>query len=257
MKKILTLLLGILLFCSGCTFGIKEHTMKDLNVTNKPVPKDLTIISVGDSLTQGIGDSTNKGGYIPYLAKDLETMRMIKKVNFQNFGVRGNRTDQLLKRLQQKELGASISKADLVIITIGGNDIMKVFKDNFSELEMSKFNQALIGYKQRLNNIIKTIRKKNPHAGIVLIGLYNPFIKWFSDIKEVDEIIYEWNNTSKQLINNYKKTIFVPVADIFANQEENLLYSDNFHPNDHGYELIAKRIYSFLNNERKLKNLIE
>ncbi|WP_249927521.1 GDSL-type esterase/lipase family protein, partial [Heyndrickxia sporothermodurans] len=150
--------------------------MKDLNVTNKPVPKDLTIVSVGDSLTQGIGDSTNKGGYIPYLAKDLETMRMIKKVNFQNFGVRGNRTDQLLKRLQQKELGASISKADLVIITIGGNDIMKVFKDNFSELEMSKFNQALIGYKQRLNNIIKTIRKKNPHAGIVLIGLYNPFI---------------------------------------------------------------------------------
>ena len=28
---------------------------------------------MGDSLTQGVGDSTEHGGYLPYLQKQLET----------------------------------------------------------------------------------------------------------------------------------------------------------------------------------------
>lgn len=262
MRKFFTLLLAIMLLVSGCSFGLKEHSFKKMNVNNKSlpsenfIPKDLTIVSIGDSLTQGVGDSKKMGGYIPYLKGDLEALKEVKTASFQNFGVRGNRTDQLEKRLHQKEIRSSISKADLVIITIGGNDIMKVFRDNFSSLEMSKFKEALTGYRKRLNDIMKTIREYKPDVGILLIGIYNPFIKWFSDIKEVDEIVRDWNNTSEQVINQYKKAKFVPVSDIFINKEENLLYKDYFHPNDQGYKLISERIFSYLNNG-KLKVFVD
>ncbi|MGE6260313.1 SGNH/GDSL hydrolase family protein [Heyndrickxia sporothermodurans] len=262
MRKIITLLLAILLLVSGCSTGKKEHVFKRTGVGNKSlpseeiIPKKISIVSVGDSLTQGVGDSTNQGGYIPYLRNELESLEMIKSADFQNFGVRGNRTDQLEQRLSKSEITNAIQKADLVIITIGGNDIMKVFRDNFSNLELKKFEHALIGYKQRLDSIVKTIRNENPKTGILLIGVYNPFMKWFSDIKEVDEIIQDWNNTSRQVINQYKKTEFIPVADIFEKQEENLLYTDYFHPNDKGYKLIAERVFSYLNNG-KLSDLIK
>ncbi|MGE8204238.1 SGNH/GDSL hydrolase family protein [Heyndrickxia sp. NPDC080065] len=258
MKKILTLLLTILLFVSGCSFGFKEHTLKTMNGESKTkppvdfIPKDLSIVSIGDSLTEGIGDSSNNGGYIPYLRSDLETLKEVRKASFKNYGVMGNRTDQLVKRLQQNEIRSEIEKADLVMITIGGNDVMKVFKDNFSNLKISKFEHELIGYKQRLNEIIKTIREYNKNAGIVLIGIYNPFMKWFSDIKEVDEIILDWNNTSKQVINQYNKSLFIPISDIFEDQEKDLLYSDNFHPNDQGYKLIANRVFDYLNDSKEI-----
>lgn len=262
MKRILTFLFATMLFVSGCSSGTAEHALKSIDVQDKKnppssfIPKDVEIVSVGDSLTQGVGDSTNQGGYIPYLKKDLETLKEVRSANFRNYGVKGNRTDQLEKRLDQKEIKKAIKKADLVIITIGGNDVMQVFKDNFSSLQVSKFEQALVGYKKRLGEIIETIRKNNPETGIVLVGIYNPFMKWFSDIKEVDEIIKEWNQASEQILTKYSKTKFIPIFDIFENQEENLLYTDYFHPNDHGYKLMAKRIFSYLDNN-KLAQFIE
>ena len=41
---------------------------------------------------------------------------------------------------------AVIQKADLVILTIGGNDIMKVVKDNIENLQLSTFTNEKESY---------------------------------------------------------------------------------------------------------------
>ncbi len=263
MKNRLTLLiLPALLFLCSCTQTDQmafHHTKKTTVQVFEQIPPDflprkLTVVSAGDSLTQGVGDSTHQGGYLPYLKIMLEKERGIQEVDFYNYGVTGNRTTQLLKRLKTPEMKDALQKADLVILTIGGNDIMKVVRDNITDLQLSKFTKEKESYQTHLTQIMEAIVQENPHSSIVLVGLYNPFSKWFSDIKEMDEIVAEWNQTGQNVIANYPNGFFVPIEDVFLHANENLLFTDNFHPNDKGYELIAQRLNQTL-EERILPEL--
>jgi lysophospholipase L1-like esterase len=250
MKKLFPLLILSVLFLCSCNQDNQWalHSEKKTaaqafaQVPADFVPRKLTVVSAGDSLTLGVGDSTNEGGYLPFLETMLEKEKGIKEVDFKNYGVKGNRTTQLLKRLKEPEIKDAVQKADLIILTIGGNDIMKVVKDNIENLQLSTFTTEKESYQTHLTQIIETIIQENPHASIVLVGLYNPFSKWFSDIKELDEIVADWNMAGQEVTENYSKTYFVSIEDIFLNTNENLLFTDNFHPNDKGYELIAERL---------------
>lgn len=227
---------------TGCsTFQTEEKEI---------TPRNLRVVSIGDSLTQGVGDSTESGGYIPYLQRELEQLDEVKSVRFVNYGVKGNRTDHLLKRLDQQEVKQSLKEADLVIMTIGGNDVMKVFKDNITKLDVKEFERQRKPYEQRLNEIIQMVRKQNRDAGIVLVGLYNPFMKVLADVKEVEAVISDWNEASESVVGQYDQTCFVTVEDLFTDAEENLLYTDQFHPNDKGYKLMANRIFETISGPK-------
>jgi len=250
MKKLFPLLILSVLFLSSCN-QVEQWALNPKKITAEQafaqvpadfVPRKLTVLSAGDSLTQGIGDSTNQGGYLPYLETMLEKEKGIKEVDFYNYGVKGNRTTQLIKRLKTAEMKDTLQKANLVILTIGGNDIMKVVKDNIGNLQISTFTTEKESYQKHLTQIIDLIVEDNPDASIVLVGLYNPFSKWFSEIKELDEIVADWNKTGQAVLANYPNAYFVSIEDLFLNTNENLLYTDNFHPNDKGYELIAQRL---------------
>ncbi|MBS4217379.1 GDSL family lipase [Bacillus sp. FJAT-49711] len=255
--------MGCILLLTGCSIPYSKQGVHIINREEKQMPPanfmpvTVNIVSIGDSLTQGIGDIDGKGGYISYLKDKLEENHSIKEVDFNNFGVKGNRTDQLLDRLKQNKIKASIKDADIVIITIGGNDVMQVFKENLMGLHVNMFLNAEKGYSERLTEIIDTIISYNNETDIYLVGIYNPFIRWFSDLKEMDEIVNSWNDASSTVINNYSQTTFVPVDDIFQNKEETLLYTDYFHPNNEGYELIANRIYDYLGKKGKLYKILK
>ncbi|MFK9093327.1 SGNH/GDSL hydrolase family protein [Bacillus salipaludis] len=262
MKKFFTpLILSVLLLgsCSQSKPLVLHQEKKVATQVFAQIPADfyprkLTVLSTGDSLTQGVGDSTERGGYLPYLKTMLEKEKGIQEVDFYNFGVKGNRTTQLLKRLKTPEMKEVIQKSNLVILTIGGNDIMKVVKDNISNLQISDFIKEKEAYRTHLTQIMEAIVQENPNASIVLVGLYNPFSKLFSDIKEMDQIVADWNQAGQSVIANYPNAYFVEIEDVFLNAAEELLYTDHFHPNDKGYELIAGRLNETL-GERVLPDL--
>lgn len=262
MKKFFTPLFLSALLLTSCseTDQLALHPEKKTAVQAfAPIPSDfsprnLTVLSAGDSLTQGVGDSTGQGGYLPYLESMLEKDKGVNQVDFFNYGVKGNRTTQLLKRLQSPELKPVLQKADLIILTIGGNDIMKVVREHFTNLKYGDFMTEKETYRDHLIEIMKTIVKENPNASIVLVGMYNPFSKWFSDIKEMDEIVSEWNKTGQSVVVNYPNAYFVGIDDLFLNNKDDLLYKDHFHPNDKGYQLIAQRLNETL-GERVIPDL--
>jgi lysophospholipase L1-like esterase len=264
LKRVFTLLILSTIFLSSCsqTDRFDFHQEKRaVAVVYEEVPADfvpqkLKVISAGDSLTQGVGDSTNNGGYLPYLRTLLEDEKGIMDVDFLNFGVEGNRTTQLLKRLESPEMREAIPNADLVILTIGGNDIMKVAQENFVNLQLSDFEEARELYIDNLSKIMNTINRANPYASIVLVGLYNPFSHWFANVEELNQIVNDWNAAGQRVIASYSNAYFVSIEDLFLNPSEDLLYTDNFHPNDRGYELIAERLNSTL-EERTLPDLIK
>ncbi|MDV2888613.1 GDSL family lipase, partial [Alkalihalophilus pseudofirmus] len=75
--------------------------------------------------------------------------------------------------------------------------------------------------------IMETIVEQNPNTAIVLVGMYNPFSKWFSDIKEMDDIVSEWNKAGQSVVVKYPNAYFVEIDDIFLNTNEDLLYTDH------------------------------
>ena len=220
------------------------------------IPQDLNLVALGDSLTEGVGDSTDSGGYIPYLQSLLEDEKEINKITFSNLGVAGSRSDQLLKSVQTEEVKTAVQEADLVIVTIGGNDMMKVVQENLTSLNKADFEEQKGLFEKNLNSMIKTIRQENVDSYIVLVGLYNPFNRWFPDIKEMNEVVNEWNEGSQKVLFQYPNTHFVDIMKVFENAEENVLYTDYFHPNNKGYEFIAHEVYLKLAG-KNLKQLVE
>ncbi|MGZ7215740.1 SGNH/GDSL hydrolase family protein, partial [Streptococcus pyogenes] len=77
--------------------------------------------------------------------------------------VAGNTSNQILKRMKEtSEISDALEKADLMTLTVGGNDLRKVILDNITNLKISTFKKPSKDYSKRLLEIIKLARKKNP-----------------------------------------------------------------------------------------------
>ena len=227
------------------TQKIKEKIREVVEGTIRLFREDLKIVAIGDSLTQGVGDETESGGFVGILDHTFEDNKL--NVTIENYGKRGNRTDQLLKRLENKDIASSIGKADTVLITIGSNDIMKVVKSNFTNLTLEPFQKEKEEYSKRLTAILHKINELNPDTQIYLIGFYNPFERPFGDIEELGMIVNNWNDVGRSVTEEFENVDYIPIADLFVQSDIELLDDDHFHPNTSGYKLIAQRILENLN----------
>ena len=225
---------------STLTEDIEGKVRKVVEGVIKLFKKDLQVMAIGDSLTQGVGDETKNGGYIGILNNTFEENNIDIKI--ENYGKRGNRTDQLLKRLEKKEIAQSIQHADIVFITIGANDIMKIVKNSFTNLHVELFNEEKLEYLERLTAIFHKINEINPDTKIYLVGFYNPFEGYFGDIEELQMIVNDWNESSKSVTEEFENVNYIPTSDLFSHSDIELLSDDQFHPNTSGYKLMAKRI---------------
>ena len=228
----------------------KEVTIQEKEqVPENFLPRPLRIVAAGDSLTQGVGDSTESGGYLPYL-ENLLLKKGIREISVENFGVKGHRTDQLLRKLGEDEVRSAVENADLVTVTIGGNDMMKIIRQNIFDLEMELFEEEKEAYASRIAGIMERVHSINPEAAVVLIGFYNPFFSWFSDIAEMNQVVEDWNRMSREVVERYENGIFVEIDEIFLDLNQNLLFEDYFHPNDQGYELISEEVFEQVDGEK-------
>jgi lysophospholipase L1-like esterase len=240
---------------ASLTEEIKENVRAVLEGAVNLFKQDIKIVSIGDSLTQGVGDETDSGGYVGILNHTFEDNDL--NITIENFGKRGNRTDQLLKRLDNKDISSSIKQADVVLITIGANDIMKIVKNNFTDLKLETFQQERQGYEQRLRTILNKINEINPDTKIYLIGFYNPFEGYFGDIKELDMIMNNWNDAGQFVTGEFENVDYIPIADLFKDTKLQLLAEDYFHPNTSGYKLMAKRILDYVEEFSMAKEAAE
>ncbi|WP_299093146.1 SGNH/GDSL hydrolase family protein [uncultured Metabacillus sp.] len=262
-RKLITLCL-ICLFLTSC---VSEQSAKleskpsSLTTKAQPaeefIPKTIKVVGIGDSLTKGVGDESNSGGYVGMVTKKLEQQDDIKEVSIENYGVRGHKTSDLRRKLKDEKVIASIKDANIILMTIGGNDIMKVVRNNIFSLDFEPFRKEQKNYESRFKDIYTSLRKLNSSALIIYVGLYNPFKYMLPQLPEIDTIIKEWNTTTQEIMKNDDRAVFVSVEQIFSTEsDERLLYKDEFHPNEIGYSLIADRVYNTLKIEGLDQDLI-
>ncbi len=204
----------------------------------------IEIVALGDSLTKGTGDRTGVG-YIGYIKERLAEVTDNPVYILNNLGVNGYRTDQLLADLNDKpSVAETVAKADIIVFTIGGNDLFKYVRE---ELDITSANidpealfKSIPEPAERLQQILMRINDINPEATIVYMGLFNPFLD-LDESRATSLAIAKWNQTAYEFINTYPNMILVPTADLFEKNLLNYLYTDHFHPNQEGYQRMAER----------------
>lgn len=78
----------------------------------------------------------------------------------------------------------------------------------------------------------------------------NPFTFTLSELREVDQVVGEWNEGAKGKLKNIPNAKMADIADIFEEySDEKRIADDEFHPNQYGYSLIAERVYDQMTKE--------
>lgn len=206
------------------------------------IPEKINVIGLGDSLTQGVGDELKRDGYFGRVTLAMNDWKGVKELDTSNLAKRGRRSDQLIDQLEDAEVQAEIKKADLIYLTIGGNDIMKVVKKNLFNLKAGPFYEELGKFENRLDEIFKTIRGLNGDVVIIVSGLYNPLSIVTDESSEFDTILEDWNEAIEIQAIMDGKACFAPVSDLFIGNDNMVYHSDFFHPNAKGYESMANRL---------------
>lgn len=274
--KSILLVLGISLLtvlCLHFSFPKAKAQLASTSSVAAAVKKNVHYTAVGDSLTEGVGDTLKSGGFVPLVAQALEDDYPVQSVEIDNYGVSGDRSDQILKRIKQDEkLQEDVTSADIITLTVGGNDIMKVIKNNVFGLKTSSFKRPMEKYQTHLTEIFKQMRSLNKTAPIYVVGVYNPFYINFPDITEMQTIIENWDDATKEVISKESNAYFVAINEVISKgtEDSNALHvtedstenegdlntvrnkalyeKDNFHPNTTGYQLMTHEIMQVIKN---------
>ncbi len=247
---------------------------------NWEAKEQIRIVALGDSLSAGTGDLSGKG-YVGGVKDKLEKQLGKPVFVYNNFAIPGYRTADVLKDWDRKaDIAKSLSEADLVLLTIGGNDLFQGGAGIFSsgggtdgdrsggdpskgqppqnaEAPGTPDQEAGAGFNpkaaaeripdalKRLEQIFDRVSKASPHARIFYVGLYHPFLD-LDPQREGAPIIRQWNAAAFDLANRYPNITLVPTYDLFELNLNKYLYTDHFHPNQDGYDRIADRIVDIL-----------
>ena len=263
-RKILEMILYCLVTFLVCFFLVNWLLPSAEPVMTKPSTsakkKVVTYVAIGDSLTKGVGDSTNQGGFVPLLAQSLtnETGLEFKAINY---GVSGNTSGQILSRMQEKkEIRKDLKQAQLLTITIGGNDLRKAILEDTSNLDLDRFEKASKAYEKNLKQIIELARKDNPDLPVYVVGIYNPLYLNFPDLTELQTLVDQWNQRTEETLSAYQGVYFIPINDLLYKgidgksgvteselgketvTNDALYDEDSFHPNNTGYEIMKEAV---------------
>lgn len=168
--------------------------------------EDPTYLALGDSISSGYGLSADEASFVKLVAAD-------KSLNLIDAATSGETAVSLLEKLQNGAVDG-LADADVITLTIGGNDLMAALysyltdaynadRDEADQITVEQLQQALMtgnqdiltfavqkisgfagsenavdaltAFSDNLNQIIAAIKAVNPSAVIVVANQYNPY----------------------------------------------------------------------------------
>jgi lysophospholipase L1-like esterase len=199
-------------------------------------PGEFLAVAMGDSLTRGTGAAAGSG-YVDDVGNALRA----RKAGFrlENIAIEGLETSGLKDLLAHPEARALAASADVIFVSIGGNDLSHAVGRGASEPPLVVLGRARRTFEANLDAILGELRERNPSAPIVYLLLYNPFGEAQLGSAGSD-VIVDWNASAAKIALAHGARA-VPTFDIFEGHGDRLA-RDKFHPNEEGYRLIAERV---------------
>lgn len=243
------------------------------------VTKEFRIVTLGDSITVGYEPNMKELPY-GYVERLQEQGLLHGRTQVDNYGIAGLKSSGLknfadaikegkaltseaiqpsLPDPRAAQVGAniaaikeSVAGANLVAITIGGNDVSELLgtADKLSDAELeAKVKELLSSYTANVSAVINDIHEINPNAKIIIADQYQPMPEVAG--KELYAKLMEASQGFTKTIDGIAtefsaKGMDVKVAHVakeFIGGEGTMTYmikDRDFHPNQFGYEAIAK-----------------
>ena len=167
---------------------------------------------------------------------------------YANHAVPGATTSDLIYELNKKAVRSDVARADIISISIGGNDfldeISSLMYDSIVKEEYGKFNEIEFGVYTNISKVIDSIRELNGEAVILLQTLYNPQSGYLKEtyqqgVDRINSAVYRCakENTGVRVID---------VASELDGDARNFA-DDTLHPSARGNLKIARKVLLTLN----------
>lgn len=222
---------------SGAAFvGIKYYMQtKKLHIKKQTIRTNLKkmkrVVILGDSVARGYG--TDNGGLTSHLKQFFESE--YGDVDIINKGIDNLTSKGLLNNIERnEEVRFVVSKANIVLINIGGNDLIRRFKEGGPKEIVLNIFRIRKNYNRNLEAIIAHIKELNPSAAIIVNSLYNSLDDNYQYFGFTTVLFKLWNMSIKQ-----ESIIKVNTKGLSRDKD---IWVDMVHPNDKGYEELSKII---------------
>lgn len=197
--------------------------------------EDITLVSTGDSITDGWSASGKSGGLIPpycppynALVENFIRVAYGAKVIHHNVGVSGSNTNGGVEKLEE----ICQKDPDLVIIAFGMND--------GCSMEPAT-------YIANINKMVSTIEERCPEACIVVVGtcLPNPEVAWSPGGASILKYHIDYADHLKEAEASWTNARFADVTTANVEMLERKVYQDlsgsnSNHPNDYMHRVYAQ-----------------
>ncbi|MBR0113140.1 MAG: hypothetical protein IJM02_05295 [Clostridia bacterium] len=222
-KKITAILLCVVIILSA--FGVNAFAAK----------KKFYLV-LGDSIGYGSGLRNSEEACYGKIVADTNGY------DYANDAIPGHTTQNLLARLENASVKEHVKKADIISISIGGNNFLlgnmaALLFEILVKGDDSRAKETVEDFYKDFDAIVKKIRSLNPDAVILMQTLYNPQTDYVGDAYQVaidilNKAIVRYSKENKGEI---------VIVDVAAKLKDsaNDFAEDGIHPSAQGNEKIA------------------
>lgn len=205
-------------------------------------PGSRLVLVLGDSLSHGTGDPTGRG----YAADVVGFLRRTGPVESVHLAVAGAESSDVLTLVESANVRSLAASADLVLLSVGGNDLSHSLGRAGAPAEaLTAVTAARSQFVRNLRTILTKLREANASAPIRLLGLYQPFSGDGREARIGASMVMSWNSLIAETALGFANVAAIPVFDLFQERADRLA-ADRFHPNRDGYRAIADRVIQSL-----------
>ena len=200
-------------------------------------------VVLGDSIAYGSGLFNPTNAVYGKIVADTNGYE------YENYAVPGHTTQNLLRRLENDMVNAAVKNADIISISIGGNnfllgDLTGILFDGIVKEDYTRIEKITAEFKEDLDTIVKTIHSLNPDAAILMQTIYNPQTSYVGEVyqKGADSL----NAAIREYAEENPGAILVVEVALALTDSDADFAEDRTHPSAVGNEKIAKAVLETL-----------
>lgn len=231
MKKFIATILSVVMII--CSLGVSSLAADD---------KAFYFV-LGDSIAFGSGLTNPREACYGKIVADTNGYEYV------NHSIPGHTTTNLINRLSEEAVIEAVKKADIISISIGGNDfllsdIVDLMYNAMVNENYEQFDEIADGFYTNFCTIVDIINSHNPDAVILMQTLYNPQSGYIRDVYQqgadrINDRISKYNKEHPGEI------VIVDVATPLGDNLDNYA-EDSIHPSTAGNEIIAQEVLNTL-----------
>jgi spore germination protein YaaH/lysophospholipase L1-like esterase/uncharacterized protein YjiK len=213
------------------------------NIFPDPTPTTLVSLCLGDSITHGYPYLLEPEKTYPAKLQTLLNLEYgIDNCKVINYGISGFRADQVLAVMQS--LNLLDTDPDVVLLKVGGNDLAQETlpdKSNFLQVVTETVNEV-----QTIINLVKSHTNTDGNTPKIIVSTFIPVQNYWSTLG-----LKIYNNTLLSSLTGADSIITYNWDDFYdtkLQQAYSYLMSDECHPNETGYTIMAENWFEAIQN---------